>query len=344
MPELENLVMRNDYINRNKLALSISIFYPVSSLFLAQPIDYQQEPFRAIGYLFYGIVSLSFISLLNDAFIQWIGPMNVKAKIKKWFIVQFILTLLFAALIILLIQMCVPNQYRMGNITIAWYKVMSATVSILLIQYVQVFNTVYREETVKKVQLERDQYLLKIQLIKQQLNPHFLFNSLSILQSMIEEKDENLEHYVLQLSTIYRRALILENKDWVSVEEELEGVHLYLEMLKTKFGDRLQVEVKISPEETGHSHIPSRAFQILLENCVIHNIPSIEQPLCIRIIQTSPDRIAIINNILPKVENRVSAGIGHRYIQNQYDSIGQPGGIMLEKSELEYSVTLKLVK
>jgi hypothetical protein len=115
-------------------------------------------------------------------------------------------------------------------------------------------------------------------------------------------------------------------------------------MLKAKFGDRLKLDVKICPKQIGHFLIPSWAFQILLENCVIHNFSSIERPLYVRIIQTSPDSISIINNVLPNVNYRVSAGIGHRYLQNQYDAIGRPDGIVKEKSELEYSVTLKLVK
>ncbi len=334
---------KSSFFNRNKLGVLFSIFFPVFSLLLGFPFNYQQDPNRGIGYIVYGVVTLSLVSVLNNALMEKIGVSIIIAQIKRWFIIQLLFTMLCVFIIITFIGFNIPHQYRLPSVSIVWFRIMIASVSILLIQYVQVFNTAHREEAVKKIQLERDQYMLKIQLIKQQLNPHFLFNSLGILQSMIEEKDESLEQYVLQLSTIYRRALILENQDWVSVEEELEGIHLYLEMLKTKFGDRLQVEVKICPKEIGHYHIPSWAFQILLENCVIHNISSIERPLCIRIIQTSPDHIAIINNILPKVENRVSAGIGHRYIQNQYDAIGLPDGIMQEKSELEYAVTLKLV-
>lgn len=322
----------------------MSIFFPVFSLFLGFPFNYHQEPDRGIGYIVYGVVTLTLVSLLNNTLMEKIGVSKIIAQIKRWFIIQLLFTMLCVFIIITLIRFNIPHPYQLPNVSVVWFRIMIASVSILLVQYVQVFNKVFREEVIKKIQLERDQYILKLQLLKQQLNPHFLFNSLSILQSMIVEKDANLEQYVLQLSTMYRRAILVEDQDWVPLAEELEGFYLYLDMLKAKFGDRLQLDVQICPKQIGHFLIPSWAFQILLENCVIHNFSSIERPLYVRIIQTSPDSISIINNVLPNVNYRVSAGIGHRYLQNQYDAIGRPDGIVKEKSELEYSGTLKLVK
>ncbi len=177
--------------------------------------------------------------------------------------------------------------------------------------------------------------------LKHQVNPHFLFNSLNILDCLIcDENTERASAYTHKLAGIYRYMIKSEDEMVVPLRDELVFVGLYIDLLKERFPTGFEVEINV-PEEYMGKFVLSCSLQLLIENATKHNSVSEEKPLMIKI-EADEDRIRVTNNIIPKVTRVVSSGLGQKYIKQTYlDITGRQ--IAIEKTETEYSVTLPLI-
>lgn len=177
--------------------------------------------------------------------------------------------------------------------------------------------------------------------LKRQVNPHFLFNSLNILDCLIcEEKSEQASTYTHKLASIYRYMIKSEDEDVVSLRDELVFVGLYTDLLKVRFPEGFEVIINVS-EESMKRLVPPCSIQLLIENVTKHNAVSADNPLIIRI-ESIDDHVRISNNIVPKVTRSASTGLGQKYIRQLYmDMSGK--AIDIEKTETDYSVTLPLL-
>ncbi len=165
-----------------------------------------------------------------------------------------------------------------------------------------------REMKLAAERLERENVLMRFEVLKKQLDPHFLFNSLNVLSSLIRSDPDSAQHFVDEFSSIYRYTLEVIDRPLVSVREELTLVESYLYMQNIRFGDGVRVRLALA-EETLSQHIPPLSLQTLLENALKHNIATGERPLDISII-SSGDALRITNNLQPKHSSGNSAGIG----------------------------------
>ena len=177
--------------------------------------------------------------------------------------------------------------------------------------------------------------------LKRQVNPHFLFNSLNILDCLIcEEKSEQASTYTHKLAGIYRYMIKSEEEDVVSLRDELVFVGLYTDLLKVRFPEGFDIIINVS-EESMKRLVPPCSIQLLVENVTKHNAVSADNPLIIRI-ESTGDHVRICNNIVPKVTRSASTGLGQKYIRQLYmDMSGK--AIDLEKTETDYCVTLPLL-
>ena len=177
--------------------------------------------------------------------------------------------------------------------------------------------------------------------LKRQVNPHFLFNSLNILDCLIcEEKSEQASTYTHKLAGIYRYMIKSEEEDVVSLRDELVFVGLYTDLLKVRFPEGFDIIINVS-EESMKRLVPPCSIQLLVENVTKHNAVSADNPLIIRI-ESTGDHVRICNNIVPKVTRSASTGLGQKYIRQLYmDMSGK--AIDIEKTETDYCVTLPLL-
>ncbi|MBE6228875.1 MAG: histidine kinase [Bacteroidales bacterium] len=177
--------------------------------------------------------------------------------------------------------------------------------------------------------------------LKRQVNPHFLFNSLNILDCLVcEEKTEQASTYIHKLAGIYRYMLKSEDEDLVQLHEELVFVGLYVDLLKVRFPEGFEVEIDV-PEDMMARFVLPCSLQLLIENATKHNAVSSDNPLTIRI-EAEGNRITVSNNIIPKVTTSPSTGLGQKYIRQQYlDLSGKE--IDIRKTEDTYCVTLPLL-
>ncbi|MBT8377582.1 MAG: histidine kinase [Bacteroidia bacterium] len=157
----------------------------------------------------------------------------------------------------------------------------------------------------------------KFDALKNQLDPHFLFNSLNVLTSLIEENPENAQKFTTALSKVYRYVLEQKNKELVTVDEELDFARTYMSLLKMRFEDSIIFEIPEKAQNPESKVVPL-SLQLLLENAVKHNMVTSSKPLTIKIYEDS-DHLVVMNNLQPKQIVKKSSGVGLENIKQRYN-------------------------
>jgi LytS/YehU family sensor histidine kinase len=175
------------------------------------------------------------------------------------------------------------------------------------------------------------------------VNPHFLFNALSTLRIMIREKDNRAEPFILKLSDLYRQLLGKNTSQTVTLDEELEFLRSYIYMLQARFETLLHIDIDIRPESMNRK-IPAFSLQLLIENCIKHNIISSAKPLYIKIFQKQEDTVIIENNLQTRTSADESSGIGLDNLCKRYELLQINDGVSIQKTDTKFSVTLQLLQ
>ena len=177
--------------------------------------------------------------------------------------------------------------------------------------------------------------------LKGQVNPHFLFNSLNILDCLVcEEKTEQASTYIHKLAGIYRYMIKSEDEDIVPLRDEMTFVNQYVDLLRLRFPEGFEVEFNVHEKEMSRYVLPC-ALQLLIENATKHNAVTAGNPLKITV-EVIGDSLRVCNNIVPKVTRVQSTGLGQKYIRQQYmDLSGKT--IEIDNDGKNYSVTLPLL-
>ena len=180
----------------------------------------------------------------------------------------------------------------------------------------------------------------KFESLKNQIDPHFLFNSLNVLSSLIEENPKNAQRFTTSLSKIYRYVLEQKDKEFVSVEEELAFAKTYMNLLKMRFENSLFYELPttiLNPE----AKVVPLSLQLLLENTVKHNVVSEQKPLHIRIF-IEGDYLVIQNDFQKKEVLQERKGVGLQNIINRYGIITNRK-VLIEQDEKTFTVKIPVL-
>ncbi|MBI1182778.1 hypothetical protein GC194_00800 [bacterium] len=185
-------------------------------------------------------------------------------------------------------------------------------------------NTLLEQERLQKAHLQA-QY----NNLKNQLNPHFLFNSLNTLTSLIELDQERAVAYLQNISKYLRIVLTQTNEEVISVREELELVQLYINIQKERFGESIKLEISL-PDEVKQQKIAPLALQMLVENAIKHNVVSATLPLKI-LIAYEPGFITVSNKKQAKKQLEGGAGIGLQNIKKRYELLNGHAPIIIDE-------------
>ena len=180
----------------------------------------------------------------------------------------------------------------------------------------------------------------KFESLKSQLDPHFLFNSLNVLTSLIGENPYKAEKFTTQLSKVYRYVLEQRNKDLIPVLEEIKFANTYMELLGMRFEDAVKFEIPSSITNKNLKIVPL-SLQLLLENAVKHNVVSSSKPLTIRIYEQD-NYLIIENNINPKQAIGLGTRVGLRNIVDRYGLITDKN-VIIENNNKIFKVSLPLL-
>ena len=180
----------------------------------------------------------------------------------------------------------------------------------------------------------------KFESLKNQIDPHFLFNSLNVLTSLIEENPEQAQKFTTSLSKIYRYVLEQKDKELVSLEEELAFAVTYMKLLKMRFENSIFFEVPESLSSSEAKVVPL-SLQLLLENTIKHNVVSESRPLYIKIYE-SDGYLVIENNFQKKEVLHKRKGVGLQNIADRYSLVTRRE-VMIEESPERFVVKLPVL-
>lgn len=219
---------------------------------------------------------------------------------------------------------------------------------IALLLQVTIYSIIYLLDYAlsarKTMETERGEAnLAKFQYLnlKQQVNPHFLFNSLNVLDCLVTDgKNAEASTYIHKLAGIYRYMLKNENEAVVRLKDEMDYVNMYTELMLVRFPHGLEVKNLIREEDINRFVVPF-SVELLIENATKHNAISADRPLIVNIISDG-EQLTVTNNLNPKVTKTDSTGKGINYIRQHYLDFGGKD-IKVEKTEKYFIVSLPLM-
>lgn len=199
----------------------------------------------------------------------------------------------------------------------------------------------WKQTFAEKEQLIQSEWQARYDLLKAQINPHFLFNSLNSLSSLISENPVLAERFTDEMSRVYRYLLRSNDQELVPLEDELEFIRSYAHLLKTRHGDgfRLNIDVDASMQDF---LLPSLTLQLLVENAVKHNIVLKEKPLIVTIKTCERNSLVVQNNIQKKTITVKSNGIGLANINAKFRLLSKEG-ISIDTVGDQFAVNVPLI-
>ncbi|MCB0569359.1 MAG: histidine kinase [Phaeodactylibacter sp.] len=199
----------------------------------------------------------------------------------------------------------------------------------------------WKRTIIEAERLMRENVESQLEGLKNQVNPHFLFNSLNTLSYLIPEDSQRAVHFVQKLSKVYRYILEIRDKKLITLREELEFLHAYLFLLQERFGDNLKVALRADESAYNHYLVPL-SLQILFENAIKHNIISSDKPLFIEL-WVEGGRLVVRNKLQRKKQVMPSTRLGLQNIRNRYAFFSDEEVSVVETDEC-FTVSLPLIE
>jgi LytS/YehU family sensor histidine kinase len=211
--------------------------------------------------------------------------------------------------------------------TLWFFLLLAVSLGSLIFWFISI-----REKRLKaREKAEKDKIKFQLDTLKNQVNPHFLFNSFNTLIGVIEEDKETAVEYVEKLSDFYRNILVNRERDLITLSKELEMLDDYYFLQLKRFKKNFNLNVKIPDDKLGHS-IPPLTLQLLVENALKHNIVSNERPLIIDI-SVENDYLVVRNNLQRKTVYESSTGMGLSNIKDRFKLLTSKNVVIHETPE-----------
>lgn len=189
---------------------------------------------------------------------------------------------------------------------------------------------------------ERGVAQAQFESLKNQINPHFLFNSLNVLASLVHIDTDLSEKFIDQLARSYRYLLEQKDKDLVPLKTEIDFVHSFTFLLKIRFGEKLKVNIRPDKKTMGY-YVAPLTLQLLIENAVKHNMISAETPLVIDIYNEEDDFLVVSNNLQLRDKLLPSTGVGQNNIKSRY-KLFTSTEVVFEATNDKYTVRIPFIK
>lgn len=200
----------------------------------------------------------------------------------------------------------------------------------------------WKNEALRVAELNQLATESELQSLKLQIDPHFVFNNLSVLSELILENQQQGYEYAENFSRIYRYMLVNSKKDVISLEDELKFLDSYMFLIKHRFGEAVLFEISVSQEHRNLYTAPL-TLQLLVENALKHNKTNKKNPLKIRIYSSSNNELVVENKLLPLEKTIDSSGIGIRNIIRRYNLLSQQAPEVIQ-DEISFKVIIPLIK
>jgi hypothetical protein len=313
-----------------------AVLITIETIF-GRTVVFDQKLLIELGYyLLYGVV----LSTINGTFFDYLNHRVVWRKYTKFrLMIGAIGSIMLTMLGIFFIRIVTEVFFegKTFEVFIQKEKFQYYVVALLItIVMTLIFHLIYyykksQENKLKEQKVIAGTASAQFESLKNQIDPHFLFNSLNVLSSLIEENPENAQKFTTSLSKIYRYVLEQKDKELISVEEELKFAKTYMNLLKMRFENSLSYEVPtefINPE----AKVVPLSLQLLLENTIKHNIVSENKPLRIKI-YIENNYLIVENNLQKKEVLQERKGVGLQNIVNRYGLLSARKVLVEETSD-----------
>jgi two-component system, LytTR family, sensor kinase len=221
-----------------------------------------------------------------------------------------------------------------------WFLYAIGSVMVNGIFMVNHFIGQWKISLVQAERLEKEKTQVQFDNLKNQLNPHFLFNALTALNSLIYENQSLASQFLQHLSKVYRYVLQNKEKNFVSVETELDFIQNYVFLVRTRFAEVLTINFNIDENSKDKAIVPV-TLQILIENALKHNVADKDRPLSIRI-ETNDDYLVVSNNLQVRKLVETSNKQGLENLKSLYKFLTDKP-VLIQSTETEFSVGVPLV-
>ena len=301
-----------------------AIFFTAQKIYSGEVTDFNAEFFinvsvnLILAYIITALVSASVIFSIQylDKFFPW------EKGIWKRIFTEFFYTNIVAVVAITIIN----NLIFIIGLSQFEYKehiVQGIIIAIILNLFlttfyegIRLFNN-WKNSLVESERLEKENMASKFEALKNQVNPHFLFNSLNTLSSLIYSDPAKAEMFIDEFASIYRYVLDNQDRLLVSLKEEVEFIKSFIYLLKIRFGEGLLFNIHINGDVLKY-HLPTLSLQLLVENAIKHNVVSKDRPLEVSI-STENECVIVRNNIQIREEKIASTGIGLENLRQRYN-------------------------
>ncbi len=200
----------------------------------------------------------------------------------------------------------------------------------------------WKENIKEAEQLKKANLQTQFESLKNQVNPHFLFNSINTLSSLIHEDKERAGHFIDEMSNVYRYLLRNNEEELVTLSTELKFIHSYYHLLKTRYGNGIELILNID-NKAENCLLPPLTLQLLVENAVKHNNVLKEYPLVIDIRNREDGWLVVKNNLQKKTITIDSSKIGLNNIKEKFRLLEQPD-VIIKETTTEFIVMLPLIE
>ncbi|MGF1638036.1 MAG: sensor histidine kinase [Cyclobacteriaceae bacterium] len=313
------------------------------------------EGFRLFGFelKWYHLLSFLLISVLliweGNRFIESKLPQLYKWSAKKihplviFFLLSLVNVLLATFLVVTIINLVIyePDESFMLHVKLALGFGFRVNLFLNCLNAIYYFMNEFKRTQLEAEQLKKVTIEAQFEALRNQINPHFLFNSLNVLSTLVYKDADTSSEFINQLSKVYRYLLYHQEKKIVELREELDFLNSYIYLLNIRFKDNLKIVMTV-PEKYHAMYIAPASLQLLIENAIKHNVVSSKKPLVINIFTDDSRYIIIENNFQEKSIKEPSTSVGLKNISLRYEFISNEK-LIVEHDDTKFVVKVPLI-
>ena len=301
-------------------------------------------------YAFATILAITFLILeinrLTEPVIRKLSPPEnnkIRYKVFFFFTGSTLATTITVTVVLVMGMIIHPYSLKENYIPLKLNLTYCWLVNLLyhLINTIIFYFKEYKQTSLEAEQLKNISTQAELQLIKSQINPHFLFNNLNVLSALIMKDNNEANRFIEEFSKVYRYILSNHDKELVELRTEVDFIKPYIFLLEKRFADGLKIKVSIAEHYKDQYIIPA-SLQMLIENAIKHNVVSRHKPLLIDVHSNGNNTLVVSNNLQAKQTVENSTGIGLQNIIKRYQLVSNKK-VTIDRDEKNFTVTLPLL-
>ena len=309
------------------------------------------EGFKSLGTILYvllysysiGIPSIALITIAGkklDRHYPWLK--NPFKKLVLTIVMEIVIVLFVLLMVQIAFLLIKKNDINdlFSQLSVGFIWAVSITIVGIAVANGFLFFKNWRQSALNEEILKREKLAIEYEALRNQVNPHFLFNSLTALTTLVHEDADKAETFIRRFSDVYRYVLENRNQEVVSLGNELHLIGNMAYLYQYRHGNNLKIELDLDPSD--EKKILPMALQMLLENALKHNIISEEKPLNVRIFEEG-DYVVVWNNLQVKNNIADSNNVGLGNIRLRYSYLSEKP-VTIEKTDHYFQVRIPILK